>query len=292
MPTISMKELLSAQMRNSPNFFGNPKIEGKSIPSMSADGELTVNGTSIAVKTRDYILPSTWQEVYYKSNDDFITESIQYGMGSMFYQQTSTNVIYVNPSASVTTGTGVFSNPYKTLPSVIADDTLVLFFEGTTYTFSAAQTITAKNVIFGTCDIENGERVIDFDRLATISFGSFSTLFTHSVANSSLTFSGVRFVNTSGNAGDRAVAKTTSTTTLLNFEYCRFESIDGRTTGVPTPDSAIINSNGKLEVRFCIFAGCNHNAILSTGPSARIYGNRFVYTTGVVANFSIVATIS
>lgn len=288
MPTISIKELLSAQMRNSPNFSGTPKIEGKLIPSVSADGELSVNGNSIAVKTREYILPTAWQTVYYKSNDEFTTEAIQYGMGTNYFQQTSTNVIYVNPAATVTTGTGTFANPYETIPTTIPDDTLILFFESTTYTISSAITITAKNVMFGTCDIDSGERVIDFDRLATITFGEISTVFTHAVAGSSLTFSGIRFTCTSSNAGDRAVAKITNANTTINVEYCKFEAIDGRSSGLPTANSAVLNTIGKIEARYNIFIGCNHNAIIATGSSTRVYCNRFIYATNIVANFDIV----
>lgn len=275
MPTISTSDMLSYPLRHSPNFTGSPKIEGNKIPSISANGDMIVDGSAISAKTLEYRLPSSWQSIYEYTLPEFQSKKLQHGYGEIFPEY-GHPTIYINPSATVN-GSGTLASPYNVLPAVLADNAVLLFQESSTYSFNVLPfVITAKNVIFGTYDIENGNRVIDNDRLVKFSFGPGPIVFRHTAANSQLTFSGVRFVCTSNNTEGKTIISSTDNTSSLQIEYCQFLSIDGRTNNVANTDF-LINTQSKIELRYCDFVGCYSNLVTCNGNSARIYGNTVMY---------------
>lgn len=268
--TISIKDLISSTMRNSPNFSGSPKVGGENIPTMGSDGELKINGQSIIAKTREYKLPTCWQNIAAYTKNNFVKDSLALGYGSIIYPYSGGSTIFIDPTAS-TNGTGTFASPYNIWPASIPNDSLVLIKEYSTLSISNI-TVTATNLMVGSYDADSGERVIDTQKLATISYGSTTKFFTLPTTGT-FTLSGVRFI--SSGAGTNNVIANTSTTLELKIEYCLFANISSLVSGAIS--GALIDTVGKLSVRFNKVINCTTSGFITTGV-AKIYCNEIFYS--------------
>jgi hypothetical protein len=265
---ISINELISATSRNSPNFLGSPKIGGENMPSIGTDGELKINGQSIIAKSREYKLPICWQNIAEYTLDLFHTHRLNYGFGITIFPYTGSSIIYIDPSVS-TNGNGTFSSPYNIWPNTIPDNSLVLLKEYTTLAISSIN-ITAVNIIIGSYDADTGERIIDSQKLGTISYTTATKLF--ALPSSGLfTLSGVKFTSTTANSNNIV----SNTNLEVKVEYCVFSGISSLVGG--TVNGSLVDTTGKVTARFNKVMDCTTNAFITTGV-ARIYCNDITYS--------------
>lgn len=276
MATISIKDMMYKGILESPSFTGIPTIANNPIVSTNSLGEPLINGQPAEIKTKEYKLPTSGNEVANIVRPMFELERTAYGFGSDIFPQLETIVVYVDPSTT-TNGVGTLASPYKTWPTSISNDSLILIKEYTTLVVTTSITISATNVIIGTYDSSTGDRVIDQDRLATIQYSSMAKLFSHSAANSSITFSGLKFYYAGTAEAANSIYSNIISTIKCQIEYCVFVNIKSVVSGVVT--SALIDTAGSLIFRFNYVVKCEANSINCYGSSIKIYGNEFRYNT-------------
>lgn len=267
---ISIKDLISSSMRNSPNFTGSPKVGGENIPSIGTDGEVKVNGQAVIVKTREYKMPTCWQNIAEYSLENFKNDLYHNGYGVMLQPYSGASVLYVDPSAS-TSGSGTLSSPYNAWPTTIPNDAMVLIREYTTLSISSIS-ITASNIIIGTYESDSGSRVIDSSKLATISYNTSTSLFSIP-STGSFTISGVRFVGTVANTNN--VVSSSITTVTVNIEYCVFANINSYISGGIT--GSIIRTSGRTNIRYNNVVNCTTDSFVCLGSNS-IYCNKLIYS--------------
>jgi hypothetical protein len=270
--TISIKDLISSTMRNSPNFSGSPKVGGENIPTMGSDGELKINGQSIIAKTREYKLPSCWQQVADYTRDLYTQDLIYNGYGfTVFSQTVDETIIYIDPTAT-TNGVGTFVSPYNMWPATIPNNCMILLKEYTSITTTSI-VLSSTDITIGTYDSEFGERVIEPTRLATIIYGASTSLFTLPTIGS-FVLSGVKFHSILPNTNN--IIKNTNSNLELKIEYCLFNCISSVVSGSIV--GCLIETSGNISALFNSVLQCNTDFI-KCSANAKIACNKII-TTG------------